>query len=273
MQKIVFRHSLQRKRNRNNLSWYSNADIRELVKIIIVLGLAFSGVILLIIGYYWVKVDDIKCQTQRGRCTPEMISWLNSFDGSPAPWAMYKINNELQSEFKFVEETQSQILWPSSLKVETVIKTPALTITTRELSVVGIYYLVSFDGILMEKITNATDPILTLENIKTPLGQKLEQVNVNAIQIAYHMSLLGYKFQARTIDNNLYVKNENTTGSNAIWFDLEDLRTPAELVSSYQVIARQPNIANTSLTIDMRYNRPVIRDFEPAVAGDSTGAN
>ncbi len=273
MQKIVLRPSLRRKKNQKIPNWHSNADVRELMKILVVLGLAISGVVLLIIGYYWIKVDDVKCQTQRGRCTPEMISWLNTFDGTPTPWAMYKINNDLESEFRFVESTVSRIVWPSTLEIETIVKTPALTVTTSELSAVGTYYLVSFDGVLMEKITSATDPILILENIKTPLGQQLEQFNINAIQIAYHMALLGYKFEAKLIDKNLYMKNENTLSNNAIWFGLEDDRTPAELVSSYQIIARQPNIANTALTIDMRYNRPVIRNFEPAVAGDMIDEN
>ncbi len=235
----------------------------------LVLTLAIGGLSLLVGLYYWIKVDQIECQTQRGRCSVEMVAWLNGFKGVPTPLAMHRISTTMSQEFGFVQSLSSSLTGLTSLRVETILDTPALTVTSTELMSGGTYYTVTFEGVLMEKTTMASEPVLLVDNLGTVVGKKLEDTNVKAVQIAYHMASLGYKFQSRVSGSNFYVVTNNQQAAKSAWFNLEDSRTAAQLVSAFQVIARQNSLANKPITIDMRYDRPVIRELESAVAGDS----
>lgn len=247
-----------------------NADGRELVKILVILVASIGGLCLLIGLYYWMKVSKIECQTQRGRCSVEMVAWLNGFNGYPVPWAVYKINQETRTQFEFVNNIHSQIVWPSTIVVKTELAAPALTVTSPALLSAGTYYTATFDGIMLEKTTEAVEPIVVLDNLGTPIGKKLDKENINAIQIAYHLSSLGYKFQAKIEKNSLNILTSNSPMPKSAWFNLDDKKSPAELVSQFQVIMRQNALAGLPITIDMRYDRPVIRTLVESVAGEAT---
>jgi|SRR3989344_5780033 len=209
-------------------------------------------------GLFSIKVSDIECHSQYGKCNQEIENKIDQLKGKQIMFSkrnisMYLSNNTL------VQEYSLQLKFPTKLELNIIEKKTNYALKNSETD----YYMnVSEDGYIIGKTNETSLPILYALDPLPEINQKVDDKTLSALKISKVLYQNYPVEKAEKVGDNLNIKLE---GKIDVLFPLD--KDPDYILGAFVLIFNELNKEDndikiglgSNLTLDLRYKNPVLR--------------
>jgi uncharacterized protein YjhX (UPF0386 family) len=222
------------------------------IKALLIAAIFAAAIIYMIPGK--VKIDNVACVSQFGKCRSETDVFLSSLKGQGLRTVKRNLKNELDRN-NYVEKYNYRYYFPSAIQVNVVERKAVFALQKEEE-----FALVDSSGYVLGLAENSSLPYIVLDKDLPAVGSLLERETINSLEILADLNRLYNIFIAKQENGSLAA---NVDGYNLIYPQQgERERLIGATVLILTKLKKGELVQSEGggvYEIDLRFNNPVIR--------------